>query len=322
VYNNKIYVIGGTVGNGYLGNNEVYDPVTNSWQTKTSMPTPRASLSACVVNDEFYLIGGKRYSSDSPFYRETNINEVYNPANDTWSTKASLPNAVEGYASAVLDGKIFILGGSSLVDATGKTLVTDANQVFDPQTGTWSLGTKLPVTLSYGAAVATKGLMAPQRIYCIGGYTTDISAQTSVYYPENSSWNTVEAMPTARAYLGLAVVNDVLYAIGGLSGDEYLNVNEQYTPVGYGTVPPKIQITSPENKTYNKVQLAFTVNRGVDWMGYSIDGRSNVTVESARQLTGLSQGGHRVVMYANDSTGNMGKSNTCTSPSIRCLLLL
>ena len=48
VYQNKIYVIGGTVGNGYVGNNEVYDPVSNTWETKTSMPTPRADLCANI----------------------------------------------------------------------------------------------------------------------------------------------------------------------------------------------------------------------------------------------------------------------------------
>ena len=87
VYQNKIYVIGGTVGNGYVGNNEVYDPVSNTWETKASMPTPRADLSANVVNDKIYLIGGKKYSSTTPFINETDINEVYDPANDSGAQK-------------------------------------------------------------------------------------------------------------------------------------------------------------------------------------------------------------------------------------------
>ena len=49
-------------------------------------------------------------------------------------------------------------------------------------------------------------------------------------------------MPTARAYLDVAVVNDVLYAIGGFDGQQWLNTVEAYTPIGYGTVPPIIQI--------------------------------------------------------------------------------
>ena len=85
VYDNKIYVIGGEVGNGFVGNNEVYDPGTNTWETKASMPIPRADLSASVVNGKIYLIGGKEYSGTSPYYSETNVNEVYDPANNTWT---------------------------------------------------------------------------------------------------------------------------------------------------------------------------------------------------------------------------------------------
>lgn len=310
VYNNKIYVIGGTMGNGYLGNNEVYDTVTNSWQTRTSMPTPRADLSACVVDDQFYLVGGKKYSGINPYYKETDLNEIYNPVNDTWTTGPSMITAVEGYASAVLNGKIYILGGSSQSAAADNSVVTDASQVFDPHTGIWNLTTRLPDATSYAAAVSTTGLMAPQRIYCVGGYSNEFSAQTAVYFPENNSWNLAQDMPTARANLCVATLNDLVYAIGGLSGGEVLATNEVYTPYEYGTVAPKIQITSPTNKTYASVTLSFTVNRGAEWLAYSVDGGLNVTVTSATQLFGLAQGGHRVVMYANDSAGNMGVSDT------------
>jgi len=109
VYDNKIYVIGGAVGEGFVGNNEIYDPQTNTWSTGASMPTPRADFSAEIVNDAIYLIGGKKYSSTDPFYVETNINEVYYPANDSWSTKAPLPTSVQGCASAVVDNKIYII---------------------------------------------------------------------------------------------------------------------------------------------------------------------------------------------------------------------
>jgi len=71
-----------------------------------------------------------------------------------------------------------------------------------------------------------------------------------------------------------------------------------------------IQITAPENKTYRDVPLAFTVNRNTHWVGYSIDGETNITIGSQKTLYGLSQGVHRIVIYANDSSGNMGSSNT------------
>jgi N-acetylneuraminic acid mutarotase len=313
VYSSKIYVIGGTVGNGFVGNNEVYDPVSNTWQTKASMPTPRADLSANVVNDKIYLIGGKRYSSVSPFYSETNINEVYNPVNDSWTTETPIPTSVQDYTSAVLNGKIYIMGGSRQSHTTGSNIVTDANQVYDPQTGNWSLATKLLNTNTFRAAAATEGFMAPPRIYITGGLSSNqVTGQTEVYFPQNNSWSIADPMPTPRAYLGLAVVNDVLYAIGGSDGNDWLATNEQYKPAGYGTVPPKVQITSPENKTYTRLSLSFTVNRGTEWMGYSIDNQANETVnlKSEVNLSGLSEGAHSIKIYANDSLGNMGVSNT------------
>ena len=135
VYKNKIYAIGGEVGNGYgyVGNNEMYDPLSNTWQTKTSMPTPRSDLSANTVGDEIYLMGGKRYSSVTPFFNETDINEVYNPLNDTWSTETPLPTGVQGYASTVLDGKIYIMGGERQSVSVENALITDATQVYDPR---------------------------------------------------------------------------------------------------------------------------------------------------------------------------------------------
>ncbi|MCW3996261.1 MAG: hypothetical protein NWE98_08975 [Candidatus Bathyarchaeota archaeon] len=325
-YMGKIYVIGGTVGKGYVGNNEMYDPLTNTWQTKASMPTPRADLCANVVNDRIYLIGGKKYSSVSPFYTETAINEVYNPVNDTWGTATPLPTGVQGYASTVLNGKIYIMGGSRLSSGSEGTIVTDANQVYNPQTGNWSIGAKMSSTVSYGAAAATEGFMVPKRIYCTGGFSWELTGQTQVYFPENNTWAPADPMPTPRIYLGFAIVNDVLYAIGGYDGSKWVGTNEKYIPIGYGTVPPYIQITSPENKTYTEVSLGFSVNRAVEWVGYSLDNQANVTVKKETKLPEISQGQHSLIIYANDSLGNMGASNTVffsidrTGPKIEIIL--
>jgi N-acetylneuraminic acid mutarotase len=311
VYQNKIYIIGGSVGYGYVGNNEVYDPVSNTWETKTSMPTPRADLSANLVNDKIYLIGGKKYSSAAPFFNETNINEVYDPANDSWSPKTPVPTAVQGYASAVFNDKIYVMGGSLRSLSLENTLTTDANQVFDSKNDSWSLSANLPYAVSYGAAGTTEGYLAPARIYYIGGHSVGkFTGQTQAYNSENNSWSIAESMPTSRAYLGVAVVNDVLYAIGGFDGTNWLNVNEQYKPIGYGTVAPKVQITSPENKTYSNVTLSYKANRGSQWMGYSLDNNQNVTIKKEAKLLGLSEGNHNITIYANDSLGNMGSSNT------------
>ena len=311
VYDNKIYVIGGTVGEGFVGNTEIYDPQTNSWTTGTSMPTPRADFCAEVVNDTIYLIGGRKYSGSDPFYVETNINEAYYPVNDSWSTKAALHSAVQGCASAVVDNKIYIIGGSRQTASSSSLSMVNSNQVYNTITNTWSSAAPLSEASSYSAAAATTGYSAPKAVYYIGGFSGEECRQTARKLNVSSnSWSEVEPMPTARGYLGLLVVNDFLYAIGGFDGTNYLATNERYQPVGYGSVPPQVNIISPENKSYREIVLEYTTNKGVNWIGYSIDEHANVTVTSTITIRGLSQGGHKIVMYANDSQGNIGASNT------------
>ena len=78
------------------------------------------------------------------------------------------------------------------------------------------------------------------------------------------------------------------------------------------TVPPKIQINSPENKSYtsNSVSLSFFVNERTTWIGYSLNGHVNVTIEGNMTLVDLSSGAHAITIYANDSARNTGASET------------
>ena len=88
-------------------------------------------------------------------------------------------------------------------------------------------------------------------------------------------------------------------------------MNEQYIPIGYG-VPPEIKVVSPVNQTYNEssVSLVFTVNKPVNWTGYSLDGQDNVTITGNTTIAGLSNGLHNVTVYARDEFENTGVSET------------
>jgi len=77
------------------------------------------------------------------------------------------------------------------------------------------------------------------------------------------------------------------------------------------TVSVSISILSPENKTYamNSVPLSFTINKEISWIGYSLDDQTNVTIAGNTTLTDLLDGSHYVIVYANDTFGDMGSSN-------------
>ena len=78
------------------------------------------------------------------------------------------------------------------------------------------------------------------------------------------------------------------------------------------STPPTIYIQSPENKTYpiKDVPLTFTMNESTSWIGYSLNAQPNVTIAGNTTLTSLPDGPHYVVVYANDTIGNMGVSGT------------
>ncbi len=78
------------------------------------------------------------------------------------------------------------------------------------------------------------------------------------------------------------------------------------------TGSPSISITSPVNNSlYSKanVWLNFTINETADWMAYSLDGNPNVSIPGNQLLSSLAEGSHSIVLYANNSAGNMGSSS-------------
>jgi N-acetylneuraminic acid mutarotase len=310
VYQNKIYCIGGyTNGFSATGINEVYDPATNTWETKTPMPTAGMNLQANIVNGKIYLIGGNTNGT---------LNQIYDPATDSWTTKASVPTAVSSYASAVVGNKIYVF-------------TSKLNQIYDAENDSWSLGTPAPSPVVLAAATATTGMFAPEQIYVFGAdaelpywQLTTQKFTSQCYNPKNDNWTVCTSIPTGRYSAGVAVVDDLVYVVGGFTIEfrterftpnpiyTYSALNQQYTPIEYGTVPPAILVISPENKTYapRNVSLTFTVNKPTAWLGYSIDGKETVAVSGNATIAGLSSGKHSLTVYANDTFGNAGASET------------
>jgi len=252
VFKDKIYCIGGATshdiytGAEVTGINEVYDPETDTWENKTSMPNATWRVPANVVNGKIYLIDwdGENY--------------VYDPVADSWSTKAPtpIPSAAgfDGHVSAVVDGKLYIIGGLS------ESGDSNLHQIYDPETDTWNYGTPPLNSIGNmngnGAAGATTGVMALKRIYVLGQQGSlkqgEPMGTNRIYDPKTDSWTFGADLPTSRIHFGVAVVNDTLYAIGGGSADNWFvgffgpsAVNEQYVPIGYGTPDLDSQSPSP-----------------------------------------------------------------------------
>ena len=155
--NGKIYAVGGGFGPvrdlTFLGTVEVYDPATDTWTTKSPMPTPRYAYAACAVNGNIYAMGGADFFPPTEFYTSV---EEYNPITDTWATKSPMPVERHDFPACAVDGKIYAIGGLTyipqrfaevyvydpdgvitLVDdltPTGYTLVQNYPNPFNPYT--------------------------------------------------------------------------------------------------------------------------------------------------------------------------------------------
>ena len=77
---------------------------------------------------------------------------------DTWETKADMPTRRRGLASAVVNGKIYCIGGDN-----GSSRLNTV-EVYDPTTDTWETKTSMPTRRRGLASAVVNG-----KIYCIGG---------------------------------------------------------------------------------------------------------------------------------------------------------
>ncbi|MEJ2240765.1 MAG: NosD domain-containing protein [Candidatus Bathyarchaeota archaeon] len=99
-------------------------------------------------------------------------------------------------------------------------------------------------------------------------------------------------------------IGDSPYLLYGANKDDF-------PLLPYGSAPG-IFIDSPESKVYstNNIPLEFTVSESTTWIKYSLDGQANVTITGNVTLTGLDEGTHNIVIYAEDLDGFTGVSET------------
>jgi len=153
VVNGILYAIGGVFNGTYLSTVEAYDPVTDSWSTKSAMPTPRLSPAASVVDGIIYVAGGANASGS------IGTTEAYNPATDTWSTKALMPTARYFLGAGSLNELVYAVGGIT----TGHNTVS-ATEAYDYSTDTWTEVAAMPTS-----RVPSVGIINGV-LYAVGGY--------------------------------------------------------------------------------------------------------------------------------------------------------
>lgn len=192
--------------------------LSDSWSTKTNMPTARRHLSVAVVDGKIYAIGGNPDKTGG-----LKTVEVYDPATDTWTTKSPMLTARGGLGVGVVNGKIYAIGGSTSPSSSYNTV-----EEYNPASDTWTTKSPMP-TRRFGLTVS----VVNGKIYAIGGagsYPNYIS-KVEEYDPATDTWTEKRSMPTARYELSSCAVNGKIYAIGGrLTDPEITPIVEEYDP--------------------------------------------------------------------------------------------
>ena len=121
-----------------VSTNEVYDPATNTWETRSPLPTARNHAAAGIVNNKIYVIGGRLGAAFITRASNTDIVEEYDPATDQWGPlKAPMPTARSAVAWGTYKGRIYVAGGEERSGGPWQRTFR-AVEAYDPRTNTWS----------------------------------------------------------------------------------------------------------------------------------------------------------------------------------------
>ncbi len=215
VYGGRLYSFtgGGTNPASYR-----YDPATQVWTQIADAPIAReAATGAYVGGGRFVVTGGIGGigGTDSAPVAATSI---YDADTDTWSAGAPNPAPSAGAGSAVLDGKLYVVGGC--LDTCGRTDVLR----YDPASDQWTRLADFP----YAVARSSCGGIG-STLYCAGGIGPEADGlATWAYTPATNSWHRVADMPQDMWGGGSAVVGDELVVSGGVVNHGSMKTNESY----------------------------------------------------------------------------------------------
>ena len=120
-----------------------------------------------------------------------------------------MPTPRAEVASAVIDGRIFIVGGFT---ENGQN--SDIVEVYDPVTDTWSSIEPMPERLDHAMAAAVNG-----KLYVIGGWRVfgdQLSEAMQIYDPAIGEWQSGPDLPLPRAAGAAVGFGDTIFVMGGV----------------------------------------------------------------------------------------------------------
>uniref|UniRef100_A0AAQ5ZJL0 Kelch like family member 7 n=1 Tax=Amphiprion ocellaris TaxID=80972 RepID=A0AAQ5ZJL0_AMPOC len=171
------------------------------------------TATAVFWGNAVYFLGGSRTCSM----------ECYNILKNNWCFKVGPPTPRNNLSACAASGKIYTSGGSE----TGGSAL-GLFECYDIRTELWQVQTSMLTARLCHGSVEANGL-----IYVCGGMVGNIVSgrilnNCEVYDPKTHQWRALCGMREARRNHGLVVVNNRIYAVGGLGTQGGLDSVEYY----------------------------------------------------------------------------------------------
>lgn len=231
VLNDQLYLIGGQRSGSATSDVLRYDPASDSWLARASLPTVLNFCRATVVNGLIHVIGG----ANNVGYAQR-VHYIYNPTADAWIDAGKPPmQPVKDEVFEAVDGIGHVLGGATVQGASTEIAVNshiqvDLSQVY-LSTGAGILAStgKQSRRSGSGASTLTAKPTAMRHspscsdgsriFFCGGDSGAAASAEFWVYYPESNHYQRLPDMPSARLYNGCVYHprENAIYVVGGCS---------------------------------------------------------------------------------------------------------
>ncbi|ESO11571.1 hypothetical protein HELRODRAFT_96746 [Helobdella robusta] len=213
-----LYVVGGRDGLKTLNSVECYDCRTDTWSSVNPMATHRHGLGVGVLGGPMYAVGGH----DGWSYLATV--ERWDVQTQQWSYVAPLSTPRSTAGVVVLGNKLYAVGGRD-----GSSCLRSM-ECYDPHTNKWSICCPMNKRRG-GVGVA----VCNEFLYAVGGHDAPSSNPASSrfdcverYDPKTDTWTAVAPISSPRDAVGVCVLGDKLFAVGGYDGQRYLNDVEAF----------------------------------------------------------------------------------------------
>jgi hypothetical protein len=190
----------------------VFDPATGKWQSLAPLPVPRSSHNAVVIEGKLYVVGGWHLHGQSPgdWQPDALVYDFNQPAAG-WQPLPAPPFKRRAISAGQWRGKLVVIGGMNENEKISRRV-----DLFDPLSGMWSEGPKLPGT----------GMMAFGTAACDLDGQIFVTGLQGVVYRLNetgSAWEEATRMATGRFFHQLVPTSDGrLLAVGGASRKDHL----------------------------------------------------------------------------------------------------